>query len=139
MTGYKLYRTRQVESANPLGLVLLAYEALIQSFTRARSALDEGNVELQVEQTTRGLQALLELVSCLNHEQGGKIAGNLGSLYAYMYRRIMEGQNDDMAAALDEVLTLSQTLREGWLELSNSANENAANSAPQSMAQAVAA
>ncbi len=117
MTGYKHYRGRQVEGASPLGLLLLTYEVLVQSLTRARLAAESGNIEIQTEQTTRAMEALLELISSLDHEKGGEIADHLSSLYVYMYRRMMEGQDEHIVASLDEVMRLAQTLREGWQDL----------------------
>ena len=140
MTVYKLYRGQKVEGATPIGLVLLVYEALVQSLMQARSAAENGDVELQVEQTSRAIQALLELMVSLDHENGGEIAGNLASLYAYMHRRLLEGQNDDVVAALDEVLNLAQTLREGWMELSQmQTQDRPPENAQRSIAQAVSA
>lgn len=117
MTGYKLYRGLQVESAGPLGLVILVYDALVQSLLLAKSAAENDDIETRALQTSRAIHAILELFSCIDYAQGGQIASNLASLYAYMNRRILEGQDNDSVAALDEVLRLAQTLREGWLEL----------------------
>jgi len=114
MTGYKLYRGLQVESAGPLGLVILVYDALVQSLLLAKSAAENDDIETRTLQTSRAMRAILELFSCIDYVNGGQIASNLASLYAYMNRRILEGQDIDTVAALDEVLLLAQTLREGW-------------------------
>ncbi len=114
MTGYKLYRGLQVESASSLGLLLLTYEALVQSLARAMLATESGNVEVRAEQTARAMEALLDLISSLDHEKGGEISSDLSSLYIYMYRRMTEAQNEDSVAALNEVSHLAQTLHEGW-------------------------
>jgi len=140
MTVYKLYRGQKVEGATPIGLVLLVYEALVQSLMQARSAAENGDMELQVERTSRAMEALIELMTSLDHEKGGEIAGNLASLYTYMHRRLLEGQSGDVVAALDEVLKVAQTLRESWMELSRSQTQiQPPEHAQRSMAQAVSA
>ena len=55
----------------------------------------------------------------LDHEAGGQVASSLGGLYAYMYRRLMESQLSDTIDALSEVMSLAETLREGWQNLSD--------------------
>lgn len=118
MTGYKRYRGLQVEGAGPLGLLLLTYEALMQSLVKAKLAAESGDIGVQTEQSVRAIEVLLDLISSLDHEKGGEISGHLASLYVYMYRRMMEGQNEStMIAALNEVMDLTQTLRESWQEL----------------------
>ncbi len=135
MAAHKLYRGRQIEGATPLGLILLVYEALVQSLIDARSAAEDGDVERQVDQTSRAMQALMELMVSLDHEKGGEIAGNLASLYTYMHRRLLEGQGGDVVAALNEVLKLAQTLRESWMELAQSQNQTTQQQAEDDVAR----
>jgi len=111
------YRKQQVEGATPLGLVLLTYEALIQSLAKTREAIESNDFETRFEQSTRAMRALLELISTLDHDEGGEIANNLTSMYTYMYGRLMEEQAGDLKGAVEEVLELAQTLRDGWMEL----------------------
>lgn len=123
MRGYQSYRKQQVQGATPIGLVLLTYEALTQSLVGTRDAIESGNFQMRVEESTRAMRALLELLSTLDYEQGGEIAGNLGSLYAYMYSRLMQEQAGDLKGAVEEVLGLVQTLSEGWRGLAQKLDE----------------
>ncbi|ATX82962.1 flagellar protein FliS [Mariprofundus ferrinatatus] len=125
MTGYKQYRGVQVEGASPLELILLTYDVMIKSLSLAKLAGKENNKAAEADQLSRAIAALVELVTSLDMENGGAIAASLGSLYTYMSRRILEGSAGDTAAAIDEVLSLANTLREGWQGLAD------ANSAPQ--------
>ena len=120
MTGYQQYRGIQVEGASPLELVLLTYDVLIKSLRLARLAGDEKNFGAEADHLTRALEALVELGTSLDVENGGNIAENLANLYAYMSRRLLEGSSQDTGAAIDEVLSLASSLREGWQELSDS-------------------
>ena len=74
----------------------------------------------EADHLARALEALIELATSLDMEKGGTIASGLGNLYAYMNRRLLEGSTADTGAAIDEVLTLASSLREGWQELSSS-------------------
>jgi len=120
MTGYQQYRGIQVEGASPLELILLTYDVLIKSLRLAKLAGEEKNMAAEADQLTRALEALIELSTSLDMEKGGTIASGLGNLYAYMSRRLLEGSATNTEAAIDEVLSLASSLREGWQELSDS-------------------
>jgi len=120
MTGYQTYRGVQVEGAGPLELVLLTYDVLIKALQLARMAGEEKNMAIEADQLSRALEALIELATSLDMENGGTIAANLGNLYAYMSRRLLQGSTGDTGAAIDEVLALANSLREAWQELADS-------------------
>ena len=127
MTGYQSYRGLQVEGAGALELVQLTYDALIKALSKAQVAEKANDTGLEAEQLSRAVEALVELSTSLDMESGGNIAASLASLYAYMIRRLLEGQATDSAAAIREVMSLVQTLQEGWQELANaSRNDNTA-------------
>jgi len=119
MTINRAYRSHQVQGAGPLGLVLLTYDVLIRNLNFARDAAIAGDYAAQADYSMQAVSALLELISSLDHEAGGQIASSLGSLYAYMYRRLMESQMGDTIDTLAEVMSLAETLREGWQNLSD--------------------
>lgn len=119
MTANRAYRSHQVNGAGQLELVLLTYDVLIRNLNLARGAAAAADYEMQAEYSMQAITALLELISSLDHEAGGEMASNLGSLYAYMYRRLMDGQLNDTVNALNEVMSLAETLREGWQGLSD--------------------
>jgi len=119
MTIARAYRSHQVQGAGPLGLVLLTYDALIQNLNLARDAAIGADYAAQADYSMQAVSALLELISSLDHEVGGSISPSLGSLYTYMYRRLMEGQTSNTVDALSEVIALAETLREGWQNLSD--------------------
>jgi len=117
MTGYKAYQGSQIEGAGPLGLVLLSYEALYKYLGHARRAIEAGDLAAEVDHTSRAMEAVIELSTSLDVENGGQIATSLASLYAYMMRRLSDGMCECSTSAVDEVMALVQTLREGWMSL----------------------
>jgi len=119
MTGYKSYRGLQVDGAGPLELVRLTYDALIKALAKAQAAEEAKDMAAEADHLSRAIEALIELSTSLNMEAGGKIAASLASLYAYMSRRLLEGQARDSASAIREVLSLAQTLRDGWQQLAD--------------------
>jgi len=117
MTGYKAYQGNQVEGSGPLGLVLLTYEALYKSLAQAKRAIEHGDLAAEGEYVGRALEALVELSSSLNMEEGGEVAKNLASLYIYMTERLSNNMCSDSSQHIEEVMHLVETLREGWQQL----------------------
>ncbi len=119
MTGFKAYKGNQVEGAGPLGLVLLTYDALNKSLGRTRLAIESGDFCQEGEHTGRALEALIELTTALNMEEGGDVATNLARIYGYMMDTLMQKMCSGSTDAVNEVMNLTLTLREGWQELAD--------------------
>jgi len=133
MTGHKAYQGYQVDGSSPLGLVLLSYEALYKSLGRVRRAIEAGDLAAEADHTGRAMEAIIELASSLDIEKGGEVAESLASLYAYMMKRLSKGMCSCSTEAVDEVIRLVQTLREGWQQLDRQ-QQNAVISEPVSVA-----
>ena len=134
MTGYQAYKGNQIEGAGPLGLVLLTYDALNRALGRARLAIDSGDFSQEGEHTGRALEAIIELSSSLNVEEGGDVAIGLARLYIYMMNTLTENMCSGSAKGADEVMALAQTLRDGWQELSDQQSKKSATQARPQMA-----
>ncbi len=132
MVGHQKYQTHQVEGAGPLGLVLLTYEALYKSLAQAKSAIIANDIQAETHHISRALEAIIELSSSLDLEQGGDVARNLSLLYQYLSQRLSDGMCTFSTQSVDEAMALTQTLREGWLAL---AEQHAQTSRQQTMRQ----
>ena len=118
MSGYQVYQGNQIDGAGPLGLVLLTYESLFKSLGQARMAIQAGDLMAEAKHTSRAMEALIELSTSLNMEEGEQVAQSLASLYVYMMNKLTEGLCSCSTEHLDEVIQLVQKLREGWSQLS---------------------
>jgi len=114
MGRYKAYQGNQVNTANPLGLVILSYDALYKALGRAEYAIKGGDLAAEAEHTSRAVEALIELSSSLNIELGGDVSYDLASLYSYMIQRLNTGMCSNSTDSVREVMGLTLTLREGW-------------------------
>ena len=123
MVGYQAYQRNEVTTSTPLGLVLLSYEALYKTLGRAKHAIEGGDLAAEADHTSRAMEAIIELSSSLNMEDGGEIAENLGELYAYMLRRLSSGLCSCSTSSVDEVMALVTTLREAWQAISSESEE----------------
>ena len=114
MPAYKVYRGNQVDGATPLGLVVLTHDALHKSLLRSRMAIQAGDLNAEANQSGLAMEALIELATSLNMEEGGEVAANLASLYAYMMNRLSQSMFSESVETIDELLQLVETLNEGW-------------------------
>lgn len=115
--GYRAYLRQQIEAATPLRRVLMLYDGAIRFIAVGRRCIEEKNYEKQNESIQRAQAIIFELISSLNQEIGGEIAGNLLAIYTYMLRRLIEANIKDDLTKLDEVTRMLTELRTTWAEL----------------------
>lgn len=84
------YRERDVRTASPGQLVIMVYDHVLANLARARAAHSAGNVERRIEGVSKARDGLVELLSTLDLEQGGAIASQLRSLYAFMLTQLAD-------------------------------------------------
>ena len=108
------YRKTRVETSDPLKLVIMCYDEAIQSIRQAKMCYEEKNFEGKAKHLTRAQEIIGELLGSLDKDKGGVIASNLGNLYNYMLRRLMQGDLDKELTAFDEVVGLLADLLDAW-------------------------
>jgi len=111
------YLEHEVMSSDPVKLVRILYRAAIEAVSSARAHLRAGAIRERSRQVTRALRIVHELLHSLDMETGGDVATSLARLYAYMTRRLIEGNTRQADAPLEEVERLLQTLLEAWTSI----------------------
>ena len=136
---YKEYTDDSVLNCTPLGLVVALYQGAIDNIIVARNCLANRDIPGRTKAINKTYSILSELLMALDKKKGGEISKNLGVLYLYMQRRILEAQLKQNAAPLEEVQKLLTTMLDGWKEASRSmdplASFNAAAAAAASYGQ----
>jgi flagellar protein FliS len=117
------YRKAQVESATPLGLVVMLYDGALRSAAEARAAIERRDVPARTKAISRLLGIVGELRGTLDMERGGDISHSLDRLYAYVLERLVEASFKRTVEPLDEVIRVLTPLRDGWVQVSNQAPE----------------
>ena len=111
------YKEVAINTANPLQLVVMLYDAAIHSLQEARNHIRKNNIAGRSQSLNRCISIISELQTCLNHKEGGEIAGSLDRLYDYMKRRIFRANVDQSVQPLDEIERLLFNLHSAWKEL----------------------
>ena len=99
------YKERQIMTASPLDLVVLAYDAALMGCS--------------AKETWRALEALCELRKGLNWEAAPEIAPRLQAIYEYCEECVRKGDFEVTTRILRE-------LRETWVEVRRRVNVQAA-------------
>jgi flagellar secretion chaperone FliS len=121
MSGYQSfahrYREMAINTANPLQLIVMLYDAAICSIQEAKAHIERKDIAGRARSLNKSISIISELQSCLNLRAGGEIASSLDRLYDYMKRRIFKANVDQSVQPLAEVETLLENLRSAWGEL----------------------
>lgn len=110
------YRASQVQTATPLGLVVMLYDGAISFLAKAEEAARSDEWERASGLIRRAQDIIYELMGCLDMEKGGQIAANLFRLYEYMGYRLVQAQIRRDPAPAVEVRGHLSSLREAWAE-----------------------
>jgi flagellar secretion chaperone FliS len=116
---YGAYLESRVLSASPLQLVHLAYEGAIDAIRDARAQLAEKRIQERVAAITKAQRIITELQTSLDYQKGGELSIQLGRLYDYMQRRLIEGNFQQSDAPFAEVQQLLETVDEGWRQIAS--------------------
>ncbi len=124
--GIAAYQQADVNTADPLKLIIMCYDGAISNLRVARDSIAAGELERKAAAFDRASDFIGELNRALDFERGGEIAQNLHALYNYMLRRVMEANIRLETGTIDEVIGLLEELRSAWQELASGPRETLA-------------
>ncbi len=113
---YKSYKQTEIATASPAKLLLLLYDGALKRLNRAREAVGREDVTDLHENLVKVQEILVELMLALDWEVGGDLALRLHALYDFMYRKLVQANIKRDLPAIEEVIQLMTTLRDGWAE-----------------------
>ena len=111
------YEQTQVVTSSGIQLIVLLYDAAIQSIEVARREIQAKNIREKARFLGRAIAIVGELNSVLDHERGGDIARSLRRLYDYMLMELVEANARNNEQRLTGPLRCLTALREAWREV----------------------
>ena len=117
--GIQSYRKTNITTSDPVRLVIMCYESVIESLKLAKEKIKEKDYEKKAKAIIKAQDIIKELMCSLDFEKGGKIANNLDSLYNYMLRRILQGDLNKDVRPIDEVIGMFTELLSAWQEVAS--------------------
>lgn len=118
----------EVADASPHRLIQMLMEASLDRIAIAGGAMKAENQKLKGEQLGRAIAIITSLAELLDYEKGGDLAVQLGSLYDYMVRRLLEGSATNDPEMLAEVSALMRDVKSGWDAIPEQLRAQAGNS-----------
>jgi flagellar protein FliS len=107
-----------VVAASPHRLIVMLYEGAELAVRMAIKHMNEGDISKKSAAISKASTIILEgLHAALDSKQGGEIALQLDSLYAYMNQRLMLAHIKNQVAPLEEVLGLLRELHGAWEQI----------------------
>jgi len=91
------YQRTQVMTSSRVQIVVLLYDAAIQSIELARAGIESNDPKEKGRFLGRAISIIGELNSVLDFEQGGEIARSLHRLYEYMLSELVMLRSDIFA------------------------------------------
>lgn len=121
----KIYKQTQVNTSNPLSILIMLYEKAIQDLKVAKELIKDGNWQNAVkanEKIFHAQEIITELMSTLNFEQGGNISTNLLSIYLFLNKELENVLLKKEIHKIDNVIKQLQILSFAWKKLSKKEN-----------------
>lgn len=108
------YREMEVLSASPERLVVMLFDQIVVQLTRARIAIEKGDVVMRTESLGRTRAIVSELLSTLDFEKGQQISRDLSGIYKVMLTELVDvGMRQDLKV-LAKLLHIATELRDGF-------------------------
>ncbi len=113
VNSYKFGVVAEVEGASPHRLIQMLYEGGLQKIAVAKGAIQRKDIAAKGDNIGKAIAIIGGLRASLDLSQG-EIAVNLGRLYDYMERRLLEANLKSDAEILDEVSGLLREVKTAW-------------------------
>ena len=134
--GALQYQHTQVTTASGVQLIVLLYDAAVQSLQLARESMLNNNHPDKARFLGRAVAIVGELSNVLDLERGGEIARSLQRLYDYMLAEFLQANLRHDVRRLDGPIKCLTTIREAWKQVAQQAVVSHVR--PETQAQVVA-
>lgn len=114
------YQKNAVNGSSPLQLVVMLYDGALKHMEAGRKAMAHADRERQNASLQKAQKIIMELMSCLDMNEGGEIAKNLLSLYSYVLNELVVGNMTDDEEAIARCMKVLNDLRESWRQIQES-------------------
>ncbi|HHU50769.1 MAG TPA: flagellar export chaperone FliS [Firmicutes bacterium] len=121
---YKRYQQAQVETANPLDLIIMMYDGTLKFLNQAKMAIEEKKIEPAHNAIQRAHRIIDELNFSLNMEAGGEVAENLRRFYQYIDTELTKANLKKDPKIIDRIMGHLSEMKSSWVELRNAQKPN---------------
>ncbi|WP_282109901.1 flagellar export chaperone FliS [Shewanella algicola] len=112
------YRKVSVDSnmavATPHRIIQMLLAGALERLVQAKLAIANGDITNRGVLIGKTMGIINGLNGSLNMDADVEVAGNLTQLYDYMLRRLSEANLNNDPQAIDDVVSILKTIKEGW-------------------------
>ncbi|MBB1390753.1 flagellar export chaperone FliS [Shewanella sp. SG44-6] len=112
------YRKVSVDSnmavATPHRIIQMLLAGALERLAQAKLAIVNGDIANRGVLIGKAIGIVNGLNGSLNMDAGADVAANLTQLYDYMLRRMSEANINNDPQAIDDVVSILKTIKEGW-------------------------
>lgn len=108
------YLETSVQTSSPGAVLLALHDGAIRFGREAADAIRAKDPARKGERIARVMAIVAEFSSTLDREKAPELGAHLAQLYDYMLDRLQHANQAMDARAVEEVVGLLETLREGW-------------------------
>jgi len=109
-----VYQRTAIETADPLQLIILCYDAAIRDLKQAKELHESREMNEAYRKIRHAQDIVTELLLGLDYERGRDIAINLNRLYNFTLRKLIGINSRENASVYDNLVRILSILREGW-------------------------
>jgi len=110
------YRQNAIATASQEQILIMLYDGAIRFVRQAIDASERNDNIEKLGRISKVFAIIVEFSNTLNHDIGGKIAGDLDGLYQFMLRELGKARNGTDEKSLKVVEGLLVELRHTWDE-----------------------
>lgn len=124
--AYKKGSLKQdLSTADPHKITLMLMQGALEKIAYAKGAMERKEFESKAQHISKAIAIIISLRDTLDMEVGGELAQNLFSLYDYMVTRLNDGNIQNNEKILDEVIQLMLPIKNAWMQIPDSAKQEA--------------
>jgi flagellar protein FliS len=113
--AYKALKNQKaLDDASPHQLIELMLSGALERVASAIGAIERNETAATGESIGKAISIVDSLRVSLDVEKGGEIAKNLGQLYDYITRRLLEASVSQQPELLAEVASLLKEIKAAW-------------------------
>lgn len=113
----RTYRQLSVQSASPIGLVVLLFNSAIASLHKAERAAEANQIEARVNELNHVLDIVSELRSVLDFERGGDVARQFDLFYRMAEAQILRANIENSTEIIRDLITHFVKVRDAWQQV----------------------
>jgi flagellar protein FliS len=112
--GLGRYQDMKVQTASPAQIMIMLYDGAIRFSLQAKKKIEEKDFEGKGVFISKTQAIIDELMNSLDFNIAPELCSNLQQLYIYINERLTHANIKMEADAMNEVIELLNTLRDGW-------------------------